>query len=92
MCLSFLALSCLPPHSILSHRVHCPSPARTPTPPPPNFFPVPRRFVKTKLQLFDMGKAGPITVARETIKSDGAWGGAVGVPLCCRKVHFILID
>lgn len=30
------------------------------------------RFVKTKLQLFDMGKAGPITVARETIKSDGA--------------------
>ena len=31
----------------------------------------PTEFVKTKLQLFDMGKQGPIQVARETIKNDG---------------------
>lgn len=31
------------------------------------------RFVKTKLQLFDMGKQGPIQVAKETVAKDGAW-------------------
>lgn len=34
----------------------------------------PTEFVKTKLQLFDMGKQGPLQVARETIKADGVLG------------------
>ena len=34
----------------------------------------PTEFVKTKLQLFDMGKQGPIQVARDTIKTDGVGG------------------
>ena len=35
----------------------------------------PTEFVKTKLQLFDMGKQGPIQVAKETIKNDGRYPG-----------------
>lgn len=34
----------------------------------------PTEFVKTKLQLFDMGKAGPIQVAKETVAKDGVLG------------------
>ena len=34
----------------------------------------PTEFVKTRLQLFDMGKQGPIQVARDTIKADGVRG------------------
>ena len=34
----------------------------------------PTEFVKTKMQLFDMGKQSPLQVARDTVKMDGVLG------------------